>query len=112
MSDGDDRYGEAIALTQLGEPFTAGGAHGEYVDAAAATVSVEDRGFLFADACYEVTAIFDGTLIALDRHLARLQRGLDTLRIEFDTSTGYEICSDEVTEEFGEELFEDCGVPW
>lgn len=32
--------------------------------------------------------------------------------IEFDTSTGYEICSDEVTEEFGEELFEDCGVPW
>ena len=60
--------------------------NGEYVDAASATVSVDDRGFLFADACYEVTAVFDGVCIALDRHLARLQRGLDELRIEFDTS--------------------------
>lgn len=60
--------------------------NGEYVDVASAAVSVEDRGFLFADACYEVTAAFDGTLIALDRHLARLQRGLDELRIEYDTA--------------------------
>ena len=61
--------------------------NGEYVDAASATVSVEDRGFLFADACYEVTAVFVGRFIALDRHLARLQRGLDALRIEFEAST-------------------------
>jgi D-alanine transaminase len=72
-------------------PMTAGSPtlylNGEYVDASTAGVSVEDRGFLFADACYEVTAVFDGTPIALDRHLARLQRGLDVLRIEFDAST-------------------------
>jgi len=61
--------------------------NGEYVDAASAAVSVEDRGFLFADACYEVTAVFDGRFIALDRHLARLQRGLDALRIGFEAST-------------------------
>lgn len=32
--------------------------------------------------------------------------------IDFDTSIGYETCSDEVTEEFSEERFDDCGVPW
>lgn len=60
--------------------------NGEYVSATAASVSIDDRGFLFADACYEVTACFDGRLLALDRHLARLQRGLDELRIEFDVA--------------------------
>lgn len=58
--------------------------NGEYMPAASATVSIDDRGFLFADACYEVTACFGGRLLTLDRHLARLQRGLDELRIEFD----------------------------
>lgn len=60
---------------------------GHYVRAADATVSVDDRGFLFADACYEVTLLVDGVPIALDRHLARLQRGLDEIRIEFDVGS-------------------------
>ncbi len=55
----------------------------EYVPAASAVVSVEDRRFLFGDACYEVTVVFDGVCLALDGHLARLQRGLDELRIPF-----------------------------
>ncbi|MEO6652530.1 MAG: aminotransferase class IV [Ilumatobacteraceae bacterium] len=53
---------------------------------ASAMVSVDDRGFLFADACYEVTLVVHGRCIALDRHLARLQGGLDELRIEFDAT--------------------------
>jgi len=61
--------------------------NGEYVPAATATVSVDDRGFLFADGCYEVTLVVEGSCIALDRHLARLQRGLDELRIDLDTSS-------------------------
>lgn len=61
--------------------------NGEYVPAAAACVSVDDRGFLFADGCYEVTLVHDGVLVAFDRHLARLQRGVDELRIGFDVST-------------------------
>ena len=60
---------------------------GEFVPAATATVSVDDRGFQFADGCYEVTLVVEGCCIALDRHLARLQRTLDTLRIEFDAAT-------------------------
>lgn len=61
--------------------------NGRYLPVADAVVSVDDRGFLFADACYEVTLIVDGVPIALDRHLARLQRGLDELRIGFDASS-------------------------
>ncbi len=39
-----------------------------------ATVSVEDRGFQFADGIYEVARTFGGKFIDLDRHLARLAR--------------------------------------
>lgn len=60
---------------------------GEYVPAATATVSVNDRGFLFADGCYEVTVAVEGRFVALDRHLARLQRTLDTLRIGLDAES-------------------------
>lgn len=61
--------------------------NGEFVPAATATVSVNDRGFLFADGCYEVTVAVEGCCIALDRHLARLQRTLDALRIGFDAES-------------------------
>lgn len=60
---------------------------GEYVPVDTAVISIDDRGFLFADACYEVTAVFGGRCIALDRHLARLQRGLDELRIPFEADS-------------------------
>lgn len=60
---------------------------GRYLPASEAAISVDDRGFLFADGCYEVTLLVDGVPIALDRHLARLQRGLDEIRIGFDTAT-------------------------
>lgn len=61
--------------------------NGEYVAAASATVSVNDRGFLFADGCYEVTVAVEGRFIAFDRHLARLQRTLDALRICLDAAS-------------------------
>jgi hypothetical protein len=32
--------------------------------------------------------------------------------VDVDTSTGYEICADEVTEDFDEPRFEACGLPW
>lgn len=61
--------------------------NGEFVPADTATVSVNDRGFLFADGCYEVTVAVEACLVALDRHLARLQRTLDTLRIGLDAES-------------------------
>jgi D-alanine transaminase len=41
-----------------------------------ATLSVEDRGTLFADGVYEVLRYYDGQPFALEDHLARLQRSL------------------------------------
>lgn len=55
--------------------------NGAFVPAADATVSVFDRGFLFADAVYEVTAVLDGRLVDNEAHLARLQRSTTELGI-------------------------------
>ncbi len=46
-----------------------------------AKVSVFDRGFLFADAVYEVTAVVDGRLLDYPGHAARLGRSLAELGI-------------------------------
>jgi D-alanine transaminase len=46
-----------------------------------ASVHIEDRGFQFADAAYEVIAARDGRLIDEDMHLRRLHRSLGELRI-------------------------------
>lgn len=46
-----------------------------------ARVPVTDRGFLFADAIYEVTAALEGAFLDLDAHLARLDRSLREIDI-------------------------------
>lgn len=48
--------------------------NGEYLPAAEAKISVFDRGFLFADGIYEVSAVFDGALCDNEAHLDRLVR--------------------------------------
>ena len=55
--------------------------NGEYLPEEAAKISVFDRGFLFADAVYEVTSVLDGRLVDNRGHLARLRRSLEALRI-------------------------------
>jgi len=55
--------------------------NGEYLPENEAKVSVFDRGFLFADAVYEVTSVLDGKLIDFEGHAVRLQRSLDELEM-------------------------------
>lgn len=55
--------------------------NGEYVPADEARVSVDDRGFLFADGVYEVIRTYAGRPHELEEHLQRLRHGLRTLRI-------------------------------
>jgi D-alanine transaminase len=55
--------------------------NGDFVAEADAKISVLDRGFLFADAVYEVSSIIDGKLIDNKAHLARLARSLGELNM-------------------------------
>ena len=48
--------------------------NGAFVPLVDARIPVMDRGFLFADGVYEVTAVLDGKLIDSASHLARLDR--------------------------------------
>ena len=55
--------------------------NGAYVRASEAVVSIEDRGYQFADAVYEVWSVFGGRLADLDGHMNRLERSLRELQI-------------------------------
>jgi D-alanine transaminase len=57
--------------------------NGEFLPKDEARVSVDDRGFLFADGVYEVIRVYAGQPYELDEHLARLARGLRALQIDF-----------------------------
>jgi len=61
--------------------------NGAFVPAGKAQVSAFDRGFLFAHAAYEVTAVYKGKLIDFDGHAARLSRTLAGILIP-DTMGG------------------------
>jgi len=60
--------------------------NGDFVAEENATVSVLDRGFLFADAVYEVCTVLDGKLIDNTAHLLRLHRSLDELQMRSPAS--------------------------
>jgi D-alanine transaminase len=60
--------------------------NGRYVSFAAAKVHVEDRGYQFADAAYEVCEVRAGRLIDERRHIDRLERSLAELRIRMPMS--------------------------
>lgn len=60
--------------------------NGSYMPKDEATISPDDRGFLLGDGLYEVTPFYEGVPFGLDRHLARLERGLEWARIEYDTA--------------------------
>lgn len=55
--------------------------NGAYRPLSEAGVSVEDRGFQFADAIYEVWAVREGRLLDLPGHFARLRRSLREISI-------------------------------
>lgn len=60
--------------------------NGEYLPETEAKISVFDRGFLFADAVYEVTSVLDGKLVDFGGHLARLHRSLGALDMAMPVS--------------------------
>jgi D-alanine transaminase len=60
--------------------------NGAFVPLKDAKVSILDRGFLFADGIYEVSAVLDGKLIDNESHLARLKRSVGEIALELPES--------------------------
>jgi D-alanine transaminase len=60
--------------------------NGRYLPLPAAQVRVEDRGFQFGDGVYEVVHLHRGRFTDEDKHLNRLDRSLDALRIPWPVS--------------------------
>ena len=56
--------------------------NGTFVPLSEAKISILDRGFLFADGIYEVSAVLDGKLVDNDSHLARLQRSVGEISLQ------------------------------
>src|SRR6516165_12297125 len=60
--------------------------NGAYVRLTEANVSILDRGFLFADGIYEVSAVLGGKLVDNASHLARLQRSVGEISLPLPES--------------------------
>ena len=60
--------------------------NGEYLPESEGKISIFDRGFLFADGVYEVTAVLNSKLVDYDPHMERLERSLKELRIGWPCS--------------------------
>ncbi len=73
--------------------------NGDFVAEQDAKISVLDRGFLFADAVYEVSTVLGGKLIDNKAHLRRLRRSLSELSMAAP-------CSDKDIIEAQEKLLE------
>jgi D-alanine transaminase len=64
---------------------------GAYLPREGATVSVDDRGFLFGDGVYEVVRTVGDEYVDADRHLARLRRSCAELRLPDPTADGTDL---------------------
>ena len=60
--------------------------NGEIVDERDAAISVNDRGFVFADGIYEVIRVFAGQPFELERHLDRLERSAAAIQLTLEPS--------------------------
>jgi D-alanine transaminase len=56
--------------------------NGAFLPEEEATISIFDRGFIFGDGIYEVSAVLSGRLVDCEAHLARLERSADEIGIK------------------------------
>src|ERR1700693_533567 len=65
--------------------------NGQYLPREEARISPEDRGFMFADAIYEVARFYQGRPYRLAEHLSRMREGLADVRIAADSGFSPEV---------------------
>jgi D-alanine transaminase len=70
--------------------------NGAFLPHQEATIPIMDRGFLFADGIYEVSAVLGGALVDHEAHLARLDRSLREIRIAnpYDAAEWTRLCQE------------------
>ncbi|MEJ2677550.1 MAG: aminotransferase class IV [Gemmatimonadota bacterium] len=73
----------------------------EFIPEEEARISVDDRGFLFADGIYEVARIYKGRPFRLDAHIQRARNGLRALDIPFDDVAGLKSITERLMAENG-----------
>jgi D-alanine transaminase len=56
--------------------------NGAFLPEEEAKISIFDRGFIFGDGIYEVSAVLGGRLVDCEAHLARLERSADEIGIK------------------------------
>ncbi len=61
--------------------------NGAFLPENEAHISIFDRGFLFGDGIYEVTAVLEGKLIDSPQHMARLERSVREIGGHLPVST-------------------------
>src|SRR5690606_19407150 len=75
--------------------------NGEYIDHSEAKVSVDDRGFLFADGVYEVVRVYDGRPFLMEPHVVRMKEGLRALQIDTSCIQDLEQVAERILRENG-----------
>ncbi len=60
--------------------------NGSYMPIEEAKISPLDRGFLFGDGIYEVIPSYHGKTVGFDQHIARMNDGLNAIKIRLDWS--------------------------
>jgi D-alanine transaminase len=60
--------------------------NGAYLPEEEAKISIFDRGFIFGDGIYEVSAVLGGKLVDCEAHLARLERSCGEIRLSLPWS--------------------------
>lgn len=73
--------------------------NGQFVPLEDARVSVQDRGFLFADGVYEVARVYGGQHYQMAEHLERMGRGLAALQIDYRDAAAIARAADKLIEE-------------
>jgi D-alanine transaminase len=66
----------------MGEPLPICHLNGEFLPLRDARISPLDRGFLYADGCYEVTPVYGGRPFRFQQHHDRLTRSLREIRMD------------------------------
>ncbi|MBA59952.1 MAG: hypothetical protein CMQ40_12385 [Gammaproteobacteria bacterium] len=56
--------------------------NGNWIPPGEAKISVFDRGFMFGESVYEVLAVYDSRIYALEEHLNRLESSLEAIKLE------------------------------